>query len=186
MNMRYGSKEEYDRFSAFCNESKRPVALDDINFSSPVLVQIITYHLYNEYMIENWIKYKFANGASIFEGANFTTKSKLTLARNMGLPNEIYKAATLLNNIRNKYAHNINEKPIDDETLSKLIQASDNINLNQNTYASLYPHQKNAIDKLSEDDKIKHKLFLVLSTMSLKIWNFLFIDMHLSNSHELK
>lgn len=186
MTMRYGSLEELNRLKAFCNESKRPTALEDINFSSPVLVQIITFHLYNEYMIENWVKYKFANGASIFKGANFTTSSKLTFAKNLGLPVEIYNAASLLNSIRNKFAHNINVKPIDDVMLEKLIEASDNISLDNNIYASLYSHQKDTIDKLSGDSKIKHILFIVLSTMSLKIWNYIFSDMSLSNSHALK
>lgn len=186
MTMRYCSKEEFDRFEAFCNESKRPTALEDINFSSPVLAQIITYHLYNEYMIENWVKYKFANGVSIFKDVNFTTKSKLILAKNLGLPVEIYNAVNLLNSIRNQFSHNINAKPIDDVTLEKLIKVSDNINLNENTYASLCPYQKDTIDKLSGDSKTRHILFLVLSTMSLKIWNYIFRDMHHSNSHALK
>lgn len=186
MTMRYSSQEEFDRFQAFLNESKRPAALEDINFSSPVLAQVITYHLYNEYMIENWVKHKFANGISVFEGANFTTNSKLAFAKNIGLPVEIYKAAKLLNSIRNKFAHDINMQPIDDVMLEKLIEASDNINLNENTYASLYPHQKDIIDKLSGDSKTRHVLFIILSTMSLKIWNYIFRDMHLSNSHAQK
>ena len=184
MNARYGSSVEYERFAAFLKESKRPKALDDINFSSPVLVQVITYHLYNEYLIENWINHKFAKGISIFSGANFTTKSKITFAKNIGLPEEIFKAVTLLNSIRNKLAHDINVEPIDDGTLQKLIKAMDNIDLDKNTYASLYPYQKEKIENLSGDAKMRYILHMVLSTMSLKIWNYLFNDMFMITTHE--
>lgn len=183
MATRFSTQEGMERFKAFCEESKRPKALEDINFSSPVIVQVITYHLYNEYIIENWVNHKIGNGTSVFKDASFSTNSKLTFAKNIGLPMEIYKAAKLLNRIRNIFAHNINENPINDKTIQELITASDNINLKENIYSSLYSNQKDRIDKLNGDEKTKHILFIILSTMSLKIWNYVFMDMYLSNTY---
>lgn len=182
MTLRISTDEQYKRFENFLNSSKVPEAIQSISFSTPVLVQVITYHLYNEYMIENWINHKFGNGKEIFKEVNISTVSKLKFAINMGLPKEIYNAAKLLNTIRNKLAHDINSKPINDEMLNKLIESSDAIDPTKNTYSSLYPYQKDIIEKLDAEDALKHKLHIILSSLSLQIWNFIFRDMSRSTS----
>lgn len=86
------------------------------------ILAILKIHLLCEHLIEAWVCSK-TNQENLFVepvkiNMNFSTKLKL--ARNMGLQKEIYSLFSKINNIRNKFAHNLSHTIISDKDIEDM------------------------------------------------------------------
>ncbi|MFP7326897.1 hypothetical protein [Serratia marcescens] len=81
---------------------------------------VLRIHLYLERVLEAWTACATENN-KIFDGKiNINFVTKLQIAKNFGMPNDISSAIEEINRIRNKFSHNIENDEITEQNISKL------------------------------------------------------------------
>lgn len=88
------------------------------------LIIVLRVHLLAENLLDAWIC-SFAGNVDFLSlpiELNFSFSQKLNLARNMGLPSELYAVINGINKLRNKMAHNLSKKKIEDIDIEKIVK----------------------------------------------------------------
>ena len=124
--MRAMTDEEHEKFKSF-NEKlavlRKIDPLNQINDKSPQSLQFLVFHLTFEYMVEKWINFKINNGADLFKGIEkIGFHAKIYLAKNSGFSTDIFQCLNTVNDIRNKFAHQIFKSELDIGEQGKLIE----------------------------------------------------------------
>ena len=189
--MRTSNQIEMERFEKFCKELdglKEKDPLRDVKSSSSQMLQIVSFHLMYEYLIEKWIDYKINNGKPVFSGIEkIGFHNKMYIAKNIGMPKELFSSLNKINDIRNKFAHTISAK-VSEKEIKELCKIIDKVNLDNNKtdLLSTYDDTQNCWVRIDDTICPNIKFHLALSTLSAKLRNFVFIDIFESNSHPVK
>jgi hypothetical protein len=80
---------------------------------------VLKIHLLAENLVDAWVC-SFAGKVDFLNAPvklNFSFSQKLKLARNMGLPDELFKVVSEINKLRNKMAHDLSKKKIEEEDI---------------------------------------------------------------------
>lgn len=73
------------------------------------LIKVIRGHLHIEALINDFLKL-WADGSDDFEKLNLRTAQKIQMCSLLGIKTSAIAAATKLNELRNKFAHNLSYK----------------------------------------------------------------------------
>lgn len=128
MNQKKNQLEVYfENFSKI--HSKHEFWLNASNDREP-LVNVLTIHLMSENFLEAYICYRL-NISDLFDEKIISKdekiffklqyNQKLKFARRLGLPREAYEFFDKLNQLRNKFAHDLNASPINKSLIESLI-----------------------------------------------------------------
>ena len=186
--MRISTEEEMKRFEKFNDELSKLGKLDplkEINTTSPHLLQIITFHLIFEYLIKKWVDYKVNGGGQVFKGIEkIGFHNKLYIAKNIGLPKSIFLALRLINDERNKFAHQISMKRISKEAVTEIAKLANEINCTGGRFEDLGVYEGGKTIRASETNCEKTLLLLALHALLGKLRNFVFTDIYLDTSKQ--
>ncbi|MGY3299736.1 hypothetical protein ACVWY1_004210 [Pseudomonas sp. TE6288] len=185
--MRYSSNEEMERFVAFNKELEKLAEsepLKEVTRNSPQPLQVISHHLIFEYLIESWINFKINNGKPVFSGiSKIGFHNKLYIAKNIGLPIEIFQALDLINKERNEFAHQIFKRTLKSNKIQEISKLSDNIKPTEQTVNQLGTYIDGKIKYASEIKCENTLLNLALTATHDKVRNFVFTDIYHDTSH---
>lgn len=187
--MRGSTTEEHERFVAF-NEQLVKLAesepLKEIDRSSPQSLQVMSFHLIFEYLIEHWINFKLNRGVSLFSGIEkIGFHNKLYIAKNIGLPKEIFKALSVINDERNSFAHKIFKKSIQRSNIIKIAKLADNIKATGGEFNELGVYIGGELLYAKDIECENTLLNLALTALKDKVRNYVFIDIHHQTSHPI-
>ena len=160
--------------------------LKEISFASPQILQVISFHLVFEYLIEKWIDYKINKGNSVFSGIEkIGFHNKIYIAKNIGLPKSIFDLLNKINDERNKFAHQITKKSVSKKEILNIGKLSNDIECTGANYEDLSMLGNGKYFYTSKTECEKTLLYIVLEASLEKMRNFIFMDIHLSTSKEL-
>lgn len=193
--MRVSNDEEHDRFVRFVDERsklKDMKTLQEVDSSSSQMLQIVTYHLVFEYLIEKWIDFKVNNGESMFKGIEkIGFHNKLYIAKNIGMPKDLFNAIDLINRERNKFAHQIFKNGMSENEIRKIGKAVDSITgINGGKFSGesgIKVRVKGIVGYVGADqtNDCDVLMYILLSSLHNHLSNFVFVDIHHSNSREI-
>lgn len=191
ISMRVSTEEEMKIFDSFDKELtilyKDIEPLKEIVATSNQALQIISFHLVFEYLIEKWIDCKINKRASVFRGIEkIGFHNKLYMAKNIGLPKTLFSLMEKINEERNKFAHQITKKEIQQKDIIKIGELSNNVVCTGARYEELgIPVESGGYAYFSATKCEKILLHIVLHASLEKLKNFIFMDIHHSTSREL-
>jgi len=160
--------------------------LKEIKSTSPHVLQIITYLLIFEYLIENWLNYRLNKGYDLFRGIEkIGFNNKLYLAKNPGLPKPIFNALNEINDQRNKFAHQIFKQSLTRSEIKKIGKLANDIDCTGGKFEELGAYENGKLIRASETNCEKALLLLALYALFGKVRNFVFTDIHINTSSEL-
>ena len=188
--MRISSKEEMERFEAFYAELSRLGEIDplqEVSSTSPHTLQIVSFHLIFEYLVEKWIDCKINHGNQVFSGIKkIGFHNKLYIAKNIGLPKTIFQALNRVNDERNGFAHQISKKIISKKEIAEIAKLADNIDCVDGNFGDLGVYKNGNLIHASETSCEKALLLLALHALLGKLRNFVFTDIYLNTSMKCK
>lgn len=186
--MRGMTEEQSKIFSDFDGALAKLGALNplrDVRSTSPHALQIISFHLIYEYLIEAWINFKLNGGKNIFENiATIGFHNKVYIARNIGLPKDIFQALLFVNNQRNDLAHKITKRDLDEKMISDFAEKVEKISDGGNSIFELKIMEGDKAINISSKN-LGARLLVVLYALLFRVRNFVFTDLHLSLSTEI-
>jgi hypothetical protein len=187
--MRGSTTDEHDRFVAFNDQLKKLAEsepLKEIDRKSPQSLQVMSFHLIFEFLIEQWINFKLNKGVSLFSGIEkIGFNNKLYIAKNIGLPKEIFKALDTVNRERNSFAHNIFKKSIARAKIYEIAELADSIQATGGEFNRLGVYIEGRLFYAKNIECENTLLNLALTALKDKIRNYVFIDIHHETSHPI-
>ncbi|RYM50983.1 hypothetical protein [Serratia proteamaculans] len=107
-------------FLSLSNEKDMNLRFVESSLYEEQLSCVLIVHLVCERIIERWIE-SASNNKNIFNNVRgLSFSAKLQIANNFGTPEFFHCFCKVLNNVRNKFAHEISKTKIDDEEMNKL------------------------------------------------------------------
>lgn len=107
-------------FLSLANERDMNLRFVESSLHEEQLSCVLIVHLVCERTIERWIE-SASNNKNIFNNVRgLSFSAKLQIAKNFGIPDFFHGFCNVLNNIRNKFAHEISKTKIDNEEINKL------------------------------------------------------------------
>ncbi|ODB34694.1 hypothetical protein BB427_18870 [Pseudoalteromonas sp. BMB] len=181
--MRFSTGEKAKLFKEFNSELDKlyqSEPLKDISKESPHVLQIITFHLVFEHLIEKWIDFKINSGKSVFKGVEkIGFHNKLYIAKNVGLPIKLFKSLNKINEERNKFAHKLGKQDLTKDEINKIL---DELGISQQEFDEFGVYDGGRLHKVKNSSSGTLLLFMLLQTLLTELGNFVFIDIHLGTS----
>lgn len=175
----------YDRELTFLSKEIDP--LKEVTATSSQVLQVISFHLVFEYLIEQWIDHKINKGISVFKGIEkIGFHNKLYIAKNIGMPKALFLLMDKINDERNKFAHQISKKEINKNNILGIGKLSDDVDCVGARFEELgIPAVEGGLVYSSTTKCEKTLLHIVLQASLGKLRNYTFVDIHHSTSSEL-
>lgn len=187
--MRGSNDEEMKRFDAFNSQLSKLAEsepLKEVGRQSPQPLQVISHHLIFEFLVEQWINFKINKGGSVFAGIEkIGFHNKLYIAKNIGLPKEIFKVLDVINTERNHFAHKIFKKTVERAKILEIAKLADAIRATGGEFHKLGVYIDGKLTYAQDIECEKTLLHLALTATKDKLRNFIFIDIHHSNSRPI-
>ncbi|WP_395066521.1 hypothetical protein [Paraburkholderia silvatlantica] len=186
--MRAMSEDDAEKFESFNGKLAHLGTLDplrDVKSTSPHVLQILSFHLICEYLVETWVNFKLNKGENLFKGIEkIGFHNKVFVAKNAGLPKEIFHALILLNDERNDLAHKITKRDINHRFVDDLVDKIDAIKGCGEKVSKLKILEGGREIKITSQI-LGERLLLALYALASTLRNFIFVDLHLTFSTEL-
>lgn len=187
--MRISTEEEAKRFEEFNNELTRLNEISplvEINANSPQSLQVITFHLVFEYLIEKWIDHRINHGNQVFKGIEkIGFHNKMYIAKNIGMPKSIFLCLSMINNERNLFAHQITKKSVGFRVIEELSRMADEIDSEGTKVEDLAVSVNGVFLRASDTSELNIRLHIALHALMGKLRSFVFFDIYLSTSKDV-
>lgn len=111
--------------------------------------------------------------------------NKLYIAKNLGLPKEIFEVLDAVNAQRNKFAHQLTKSEVERKDIFALEKLADSIDCRGAKVSELRLMDEGREVTVSETTPSRALLLLVLHAVFGKLRNFVFYDIYQHNSRPL-
>ncbi len=187
--MRGSTDEEMGRFVAFneqLNKLEGSEPLKEVDSKSPQSLQVISYHLIFEFLIEQWVNFKVNKGMAVFSGIEkIGFHNKLYIAKNVGLPIEIFRSLEVINNERNRFAHDIFKKTVGRSKIFEMAKLAGAIDATGEEFNTLGVYIGGKLTYVKDIECEGTLLNLALDATKQKIRNYVFVDVLEQNSRPI-
>lgn len=170
----------FEEFNAELDKLYQSEPLKDISKESPHVLQIITFHLVYEYLLEKWIDFKVNSGKQVFRGVEkIGFHNKLYIAKNIGLPIKLFKSLNKINEERNKFAHKLGKQDLTNDEIKHIL---DQLEVSRKEFDGFGVYENGELYLAKNSSSGKLLLFLLLQTLLGELRNFVFTDIHIGTS----
>ncbi|ARC94904.1 hypothetical protein B6A42_25895 (plasmid) [Vibrio coralliilyticus] len=181
--MRFSTGEKaklFDEFNSELDKLSQSEPLKDVSRESPHVLQIISFHLVFEHLIEKWIDFKINSGKSVFKGVEkIGFHNKLYIAKNVGLPIKLFKGLNKINEERNKFAHKLGKQDLTKDEIMKIL---DELGISRREFNEFGVYDGSTLHKVKSASSETLLLFILLNTLLSELRNFVFSDIYLETS----